>query len=446
MKGSGLRWLLTNFSWLMAERVFGLTIGLFVSVYVARYLGPERFGILSYAQSLAGLFASMALFGIEGVVVRELIRSPDCQAELLGTAAILRLTGALTGILLLAGTSLLLNNTLEETILVLIIGCGFVVQTLNVIEFYFQSIAMPRYIVEGRLIQLTASSVIKVALVLMAAPLLAFAVMAVVDAILLATALVAFYKHKGTLVRWRLRYETAVDLLRNSWPLVISGVAVSVYMKIDQVMIKELLGVEDVGNYAAAIRVSEAIYFIPMTLAAAVQPFLMKARQRGRESYTLRLRQFYAGMAVLSLVVAFSISASSGSLISLLYGPLYSKSADILTVHVWGLVAVSLGIASSQHLIIANLQGYAAYRTVLGLAVNVALNLVFIPTYGAVGAAWATVVSFTVATFSIYAFSAARSDFTLILRALNPREWQVLVTLHEGTPRRRVGQLTNDER
>ena len=74
-----------NTSWLLGERVLRMIISLFVGIYVARYLGPERFGLLSYSVSFVWLFSSLASFGLNNILVRELVQSPEQRNNLLGT-------------------------------------------------------------------------------------------------------------------------------------------------------------------------------------------------------------------------------------------------------------------------------------------------------------------------------------------------------------------------
>jgi O-antigen/teichoic acid export membrane protein len=75
-----------NTSWLFGEKILRMIVGLFVGIWVARYLGPEQFGLLSYAQSFVGLFTAIATLGLDGIVVRELVKDPSRRDELIGTA------------------------------------------------------------------------------------------------------------------------------------------------------------------------------------------------------------------------------------------------------------------------------------------------------------------------------------------------------------------------
>jgi len=125
-------------------------------------------------------------------------------------------------------------------------------------------------------------------------------------------------------------------------------------------------------------------------------------------------------MVRLSLVIAIPFAILAPLLVEMLFGVNYASSAAILRVHIWAGVAVFLGVASSQYLTAEGQQKMSLYRTLTGLIVNVALNVLLIPTYGAMGAAIATLVSYFVATFSMIVTRDGAEQVRLMLIAMNP--------------------------
>jgi len=377
----------------MAERVLRMAVALFVGVYVARYLGPIQFGQLSYAISFAGLFSALAMLGLDGIVIRELVKDESRRDELLGTAFWLKIGGAATTIFLLSLILLYTNGISEENIIILIIAAGFLFQSTNVIDFYFQSKVQSKFVVHAQVAQVILSSIAKIALVLLKAPLIWFAIFMLIDSAILGIFLVTAYtkRNKLSIYQWSFHRNTAKTLLKDSWPLMLSGLAISIYMKIDQVMIRNMLGPEAVGNYAAAVRLSEAWYFIPMVITSSIFPAIINAKKISETFYYNILQQLYSVMTLIAITIAIPTTFFADTIILLLFGEQYSEAGLILAIHIWTGIFVFLGVASGKWLIIENMQNIAFYRVLAGLLVNITLNLLLIPVYNIVGAAIATI-------------------------------------------------------
>jgi PST family polysaccharide transporter len=232
--------------------------------------------------------------------------------------------------------------------------------------------------------------------------------------------IVAFGRFGGSLRAWRVRYDYSLVLLKESWPLILAGLSVVLYMKIDVVMLGKMSDDREVGLYSAASRLSEAFYFLPMIIVSSLNPLLLRARASGAEQYRKSLLKLYVLMVRLSLAIALPLLILAPLLIETLYGIQYSESTAVLQVHVWAAVAVFLGVASSQYFTAEGKQKLSLYRTLLGLAVNIGMNFLLIPRYGALGAAVATLVSYFVATFSVFFTRDGVSQARLMVRALNP--------------------------
>lgn len=405
---AGFRKYFANTSWLFAEKIFRMVVGLFVGVWIARYLGPEKYGLLSYAQSFVGLFTAIATLGLDSIVVRELVKHPEKEGELLGTAFGLKLFGAILTLIVIAGAVQFTSNDTYTNILVFIIASATIFQAFNVIDMYFQAKVMGKYITLANTISLFISSLIKIMLILYKAPLMAFAWMVLFDSVVLSLGFVYFFLKN---LKFNIQYSkldtgnstfsirhlkfnksTAVDLLKDSWPLILSGIAIMIYMKIDQVMIKEMLNAEAVGQYAAAVRISEAWYFIPMVIASSLFPAIINAKKQSEELYYARLQKLYDLLVWMAIAIALPMTFLSDWVVNLLYGSKYHEAGSVLMIHIWAGVFVFLGVAFSKYLTIENLTKKSFYRTLLGALLNVILNYIFIPKYGIKGAALATLL------------------------------------------------------
>jgi PST family polysaccharide transporter len=401
-------------------------VGIVVGIWVARYLGPSSFGELSYALALVGMFSVIASLGIDGNIVRDLVREPERQSEILGTAFRLKILGALLSAIMCVGTVSALRPHNSQTIwLVAILSSGMAFLALETIGLWFQARVQSKYIVLAKNAAYVLGAVIRIGLILNEAPLIAFAWAGLLESGFAALGLLLVYyvKQKCGPTAWTASWLRARTMLHEGWPLLLSTVSSMLYLRLDMIMLGEMSGDHAVGIYGVATRLSEAWYFLPMAIVSSLQPSLIRAREQGREHYFGRLLLIYRLMAMLSILVSVVVMLVAEPLVILLYGHQYQEAGVVLALHTWASVAVFLGVATSQYLIIENLQKLSLYRTTIGLVCNAILNYLLIPRFGAIGAAAATLFSYSVATFSIVFFPSAKAQVGLLVQALSPHQW-----------------------
>lgn len=409
----------TNFSWLALEKIFRMSLQLFVGILVARYLGPGLFGTLSYVLSIVAIISPLATLGLDSIVVRNLVNSPNEKDALLGTAFWLKFLAAFFLFVVLA-IFYWISSDNEEYLLVFIIASGLIFQSFCVIDFYFQSLVLSKYVVRVQFIQVSISSGLKLMLIGFDMSIVWFAIVALVDMIVLAVGLAVMYFCIDKTIKWRFSGDTAKSLIRDSWPLMFSGIVISIYMKIDQIMVRSILGVEEVGYYAAAVRICETPYFLPMIICSSIFPLIIQARLKDVEDYNKRLEQLYCFVIWLALIITIPAVFLSKWLIGLLFGSDFAPAADVMSIYFWANVFVFIGVASGRWYVIENLQRIRVLNTAVGAMVNVTLNLLLIPQFGIEGAAWASIISFSVAGFFMDAlYIRTRPNFFRILRAVN---------------------------
>jgi O-antigen/teichoic acid export membrane protein len=401
-----------NTSWLFGEKILRMIVGLFVGIWVARYLGPEQFGLFSYAQSFVGLFTAFATLGLDGIVVRELVHDESRRDELIGTAFGLKLMGAFSVLAVLAIAVNFTSNDHSTNIMVFIIASATIFQSFNVVDMYFQSKVMGKYITYTNVISLFLSSIVKIVLILNEAPLVAFAWTVVFDSSVLALGYLYFYiknrpiiaidaqasfrEVKQSIFSWKFNKSTAISLLKDSWLMMIAGAAILLYMKIDQVMIKEMMNAEAVGQYAAAVRLSEAWYFIPMVIASSLFPAIINAKKQSEELYYARLQKLYDLMVLMAITIALPMTFLSDWVVHLLYGDQYNQAGSVLMIHIWAGIFVFLSVANDKWFYIENKAKLLTFKVLIGAISNIILNIFLIPLYGITGAAIATIISYSI--------------------------------------------------
>jgi polysaccharide transporter, PST family len=423
-----LKKIVDNIGWLFFDKVLRLAAGLVIGVWVARYLGPANYGLLNYALSFVALFASLALLGLNNIVVRDLVRNPDNRDAILGSAFILKLVGGFVSIFAAVAVQWIIQpGQVLAMILVVIIAAGFIFQSLDVIDFWFQAKVLSKYIIWAKMVALVISALLRVACILMMAPVLAFAIIVTLDLFLGAVGLLVVYRFTGGAIRtWRWDTGIVKSLLRDSWPLAIAAVSSMTYMKIDQVFIKSMLGDHELGLYSASVTIAEIWYFIPLVITQTFLPVILKTKKISEELYIARFQMLYDAMTMLSVSVSAVITLFANPIIHLLYGDSFAGAGQILAIYFWAGLPLSLTMVSTQYVVSENYTTISIYRAVMGALSNILLNILLIPRYGIVGAAWATIMSYSLVTVSVVFFGKTRRQGYLILQSFNV--FRILIT------------------
>lgn len=420
-----LQKIFANAIWLLADRVFRLGAGILVTAWIARYLGTSGYGLLNYAYAFVALFGALATLGLDNIVVRDIVQNPACRDETLGTVFVLKLVGGLAALL---GASAVIyalhpgggDANSQTRLLVSLAAAGTIFQAFDTIDFYFQSQVQSRYTVYARNVGFALATALRIALIGLHAPLIAFGAAGVLEVGAGAVGLAVLYRRRGLSLRgWRFRGTRARALLGQSWPLILSSAAILIYMKIDQVMLKEMAGNGAAGIYSAATRFSEVWYFIPLSIVSSVSPTLMTLRQTSPSAYRQRLQILFETMTLLTYAIAIPMTFLSRPLVVAVFGPGFAAAGPVLAVHIWSALFVFLGLAQSPWSLAEGLLKLSFLRTLIGAVANVALNLYLIPRWGAMGASVATVIAYGLSAFAANALHPrTRPIFVMQLRAI----------------------------
>jgi O-antigen/teichoic acid export membrane protein len=417
---SGFKKYFFNTSWLFFERALRIISGILIGAWVARYLGPEQFGIFSYAHTIVALFSIFASFGIDGILNRELVAQKENRDKLLGTAFGIKFFGTFFFLLLIFLFLQLSEHSSFEQSMVYIVASSVFLYSFNVIDHYFASIVRSKYVVYINIVSLLISSFLKLYFIYLHAPLLWFAYLVVFDFFVIAAGFVFVYtKQRLSILNWKFDQTIALQLLKDAWPLIFSGIVISIYMKIDQIMLQNMLGNEAVGQYAAALKISEGLLFIPVILTNSLFPAIINAKKIDQHLYNKRFEDLYDLMYILALSISIPLFLLSGFIIETLYASEYAQAAHILRIQLSGMVFVFLGVACGSWFLSENKNKETFYRNLFGAVVNVVLNWIFIPRYGIAAAAYTTVFTHMVISYlSLVFIKGSTHNFMMITRTL----------------------------
>ena len=417
----GFRKAAANFGWLFAERAGRFVIGTVVGLFVARHLGPERLGALSYGVALVTLLGFVPALGLDAILKRELLQSPERTAELLASSFVARvvagvLAGGSVGIAVWAGW----GGTGEEARLLAVLALGLLQPALFLPELWLQAHLRAKAAAVAQLGALAVASGVRLWLIATDAPLTAFAWVLVGEMAAGAAGFFAVARRAGLRMPvLAARRGTVRRLLAEAWPLMFASLAIVVYMKIDEVMLRHLAGPAEVGVYAAAARLSEVWYFLPTALASSVLPALLRVKGQDASEYARQQQRYYDVSAAAAYALSVPVALAAPWIVRTAYGAEFAAAGPILAVHIWSSVFVFLGVARGQWLVNEGLQTFYLAVTAAGAVANVGLNFIFIPRWGGLGAAWATVISYGLAAWlASYCHPAVRATAAMQTRAL----------------------------
>jgi polysaccharide transporter, PST family len=390
-----LQAILGNSAWQVADKIVRIGVAIFVSLWVARYLGPHRFGQLNYAQALTAVFGAIANLGLDTIVIRELVKFPERRDTLLGSTLVLKLAGAsLTLLVVTVLVSILRPGDTLILVLTVLSAAGFLCQSFP-IDLYFQSKVQAKYIVLSTNGGFLLMALAKVVLILIGAPLVAFAWAGFFELVLAAAFLLITYALRNqNITKWKCSLREMLSLLRESWPLVFTGISTMISMRVDQILIGQMMNDRQVGLYSAGVRLSELWYFIPVSIAASTYPALVESKKRDEELYYRRLQQLYNMLVSLGIIVAVVMTFLAGPIVHLMFGPAYAASTGALRILIWSGVPVCFGVAWVNWMILEGRAKMLFFFQATSAVVNIILNLVLIPRLGIVGSALATLISY----------------------------------------------------
>lgn len=408
-----------NIIWLSFDKVLKLVIGLVVGVWVARYLGPTQWGKLNYISAFVAILMTVAKLGMDGFLTKEILQHPNSKNEILGTSFFIRVF-LLPFLFLFVLVYFYVENFEQDYYwLFAFLSLNVVIVPLDLIDLEFQSRLQSKLTIISKNIAYVLGAVVRLYLILNKESLIWFAAAMGIEAALSYIFLLVVYQKNDNILKWKFSKTMAVSLLKEGWPFILASLAVILYIRLDQIMIGNMVGEEELGLFSSAIKISDIFIFLPMAVSSSFLPSLVSAKKRGQEAFVQRIQFLINWMMRISLVLSLGITLFSDQIIQVLFGTEFIAAGRILSVHIWALVPTFLGVATTQYLVVESLQRYSLYRTVLGLVTNLALNVYLIPKYGALGAAIATTISQSVAAiFSGLLFKQTRILFKMQLRSL----------------------------
>jgi len=383
-----------NTGWLLGFQALKMVFGLLVGAWVARYLGPSQYGELSYVLAFVAFFQTISLLGLNAIAIRDMAKNREASHVILGTVFRLRLFAGLLCWLCAVGSMAIFRPGDTNTLVLTAIVAGTMIfQASETIDLWFQSQTQSKRTVLSKTLAYIIISLAKVVLILVKAQLIYFAVAGLLEFVLASIALSFSYRIFPAPLKWHWDIEIGIRLLKESWPYMFSSIAIIIYMRIDQIMLREMLGIHELGIFSAAMPLSTTWYFIPMMISQSVGPSIAIKKDSDPVRYDLYIDRLFSLIWWIMIPISVLIALFSHMIVRILYGETYLASATVLAIHIFANIPVGLGVMQSIWIVNEQKNTLSLAKTITGAVTNIGLNLYLIPKYGAIGAAVATVLS-----------------------------------------------------
>ena len=389
-----LRNLLNNSFWVFLDKLIRMGLGVLIGAWIARHLGPEQFGELAYVLAYVAFFQSIANLGLDGITVREISKGEVHTADLLGTVFLMRFcAGILCWLTVVISLSWFHGAKDNSVILAAIVAGVLVFQAADTIDLWFQSQSQSKKTTFAKILAYFVSSGCKIVLIFFQAPLLWFAFAITIEAILCALGLMLAYQRFKCGNDWQVKLKLAKRLTAESWPFIISSMSTIIYMRIDQIMIKEILGSEQLGIYAAVLPLAMFWQVIPMIFNTSLTPFITRKKNENENIYWEYLAKIFSAYALLAWLAVIVTIILANWLVPFLYGEKYIDGILILSIYAFTNIFINMGIAQSLWILNENKSRISLINSLVGAFVCVLGNWILIPRYGVVGVAVVAVFS-----------------------------------------------------
>lgn len=425
-----------NASWIIGIQIVKSLLGLVISMLTARFLGPSNFGLINYAASIVAFVTPIMYLGLNGVLVQEIVNTPEKEGEILGTSVTMTFLSSLLCVIGVISFAAAVNRGERETVIVCALYSTLLIfQSLELLNYWFQAKLLSKYASGVALFAYAVISGYKIYLLAAHKSIYWFALSNALDYMIIVVGLFIVYKRLGG-GRLRFNLSTARRLWGKSRYYIVSNMMIAIFAQTDRIMLKLMINDAATGYYSAAVACAGMTGFVFTAIIDSFRPLIFDDKKTDEIRYEKDMCRLYGIIIYLSLLQSLVITLFSGLIIKILYGAAYSASINALKLIVWYTTFSYLGSVRNIWILAENRQKYLWIINLSGALANVALNYILIPITGIMGAALASLVTQIFTNVIIgFIIRPIRYSNTLMLRALNPKEMTkaIKVLIKRGT-------------
>ncbi len=413
---------LSNASWIIACKVIQSLLALVIGMLTARYLGPSNYGTINYAASLVTFAMPIMQLGINSILVREIVVSPEREGEILGTTFVLCFGSAIACMLGIIAFTFVANAGEQETIIICAMySVVLVFHSLELLQYWFQAKLLSKYTSLVMLGAYLCVAAYRIFLLVTKKSIYWFAISACLDTALIALSLLVIYWRLGG-QKLSFSKSRAKSLTASGKYFIVSSLMITIFSQTDKVMLKLMIDERATGIYAAAVACALLSNFVFTAIMDSARPTIFEHKKNDPAQYEKRVIQLFAIIVFLSLAQSVAMTLLAHWIVLILYGEAFIEAAGVLQTVVWYTAFSYIGAVRSIWLLAEGKQKYLVLINAIGAALNVVLNYFMIGWWGVSGAAIATLVTQAATNLLVpQLVPDIRSSNLLLLRSLHPK-------------------------
>lgn len=420
---------LKNAGWIIGCKVVKAVLTLVVTAITTRYLGVEKYGLLNYAAGLVAFFVPIMRLGLDAIMVHEIVQRPEEEGKIVGTVMTLSTISAFLCVLGVSAFTMVVNAGEKDTIIVsAIYSLMLFFQALEMLHYWFQAKLLAKFSAIAMLVSYIFVALFQALLIYLNADVYLFALSFSIDYFIIAIILLIIFKKKSD-QKIRFSFKLAKSMLSVSKYYIVSTLVQTIYMQTDKIMLKLMIGDAATGIYTGAITCASMTSFVFVAIIDSMRPEIFAGKNQSQEQFENRVTELYSVIIYFSLIQCVVITALAPIIIEIMCGAQFIESVPVLRVAVWFTTFSYLGTIRNVWMLAEGNQRYLWIINLTGALTNVALNFVFIPILGALGAAVASVITQVVANVIVgYIIKPIRANNRLMVRSLNPKYLKGLIS------------------
>ncbi len=411
-----------NAKWIIGCKILQSLIQLVVGMLSARYLGPSNYGLINYASSVVAFAIPVMQLGLQSTLVQEYVDRPEEEGKTLGSSLVMNITCAAACVVGVTTFAMVANRNEPTTIWVCALySLSLIFQSVEMLQYWFQAKLLSKYSSLAMLCSYVVVSAYKIYLLVTGKSVHWFALTHAVEYAVTGGLLLLAYRKKGT-QRLRFSLQTAKAMFRKSRHYIAAMLMVVVYTSTGNVMLKLLVGEAENGFYSAAMTCTCITGFVFMAIIDTARPVVLQSRQISQAAFEKNVSRVYAIITYLALAQSLFFTLFAEFIVRVLYGESYLPTAPVLQILVWNSAFSYMGYVRNIWILAEEKHSVLFTINLSGAVVNLTLNAILIPLWGAGGAALTTVLTQVFTNFIMgFVLKSIRPHNRLLLRGLNPK-------------------------
>lgn len=413
---------LKNATWIIACKVIQSILSFIIGTLTVRYLGPTNYGVITYVASVISFLLPIMQLGLKNTLVKEFIKNPNNEGEILGTALIINIISSLFSMAGAITFVSIANAGERETIIVCALySLVLLFQATEMTMYWFQAKLLSKYPSIATIIAYVVVAIYKVYLLVTGKSVVWFAISYVLDFFLISIILLVIYK-KLSNQKLSINWNIGRQMLSRSKYYIIPSLMVVFYQHTDRIMLKLMVSDIETGLFSAAITCTGMTGFVFHAIIDSARTVILETKERTPELYERRVVQLYSIITVFALTQSIGMTIMAEPIIYLLYGKSYLDAVPMLQLAVWYDTFGYYNSVRNIWILAEEKQKHLTKINIVGALANIVLNACLIPIWGGIGAAIASIISqfFTNVVIG-FIYEPIRRNNYLMLKGLNPK-------------------------